>query len=85
MLPIFQFKECARALLPGYQSLPLITPLAALSSGDFCQSQIEWEYRQSQITISSNTWINHAVNQWYRVIQEGASWFRAPSKRIFLV
>ena len=83
-IPILQFKGCARTLLPGYQSLPLIAPLAALSSGDFCQSLMEWEYRQSQITISSNTW----VNQWYRVIHvrlEGASWLRAPSKRFFLV
>ena len=87
-IPILRFRACARTLLPGYQSLPLIVPLAALSSGDFCQTQMEWEYRQSQITISSNTWVNQAVNQWYRVIHvslEGASWFRAPSKRIFLV
>ena len=46
-MTIFQFKGWARAFLPGYQSLPLIAPSAALSSGDFCQSQIEWEYRQS--------------------------------------
>ena len=87
-IPILQFKGWARAFLPGYQSLPLSAPSTAFSSGDFCQSQMEWEYRQSQITISSNTWVNHAVNQWYGVIHvslEGASWFRATSKRIFLV
>ena len=30
-IPILRFRGCARTLLPGYQSLPLIVPLAALS------------------------------------------------------